>query len=44
VQVNSVLGLLHNVNVHDIASILGVHAATIFRAEVCRLVSYCVYM
>jgi hypothetical protein len=40
---NSVLGLLHRVDVGDVADASEVHASSIFRIEVCSLVSLCIY-
>jgi hypothetical protein len=42
-DVNYVLGFLHFVVVDDVADVSKVHAASIFRVEVCVLVSFCVY-
>jgi hypothetical protein len=44
IYVNSVLALLHRVVVGDVASVSEVRAASIFRVEVCMLVSFCVYI
>jgi hypothetical protein len=44
IAVNSVLGLLYHVNVGDVADISEVHALSIFSVEVCRLVSFFVYI
>lgn len=41
-DVNYVLGLLHRMVVEDGTDISEVHYASIFRVEVCRLVSFCV--
>jgi hypothetical protein len=43
-DVNSVLGLLHHVVVGSVVDVSEVHSASIFRVEVCRLVSYYVYV
>jgi hypothetical protein len=43
---HSVLGLLHHVDMGDVVDVPGVHAASIFRVNVCRLMSFhcvCVY-
>jgi hypothetical protein len=42
-DVNSVLGLLHHVDIGDVASVSDVHAATIFMVKMCRLASFLVY-
>jgi hypothetical protein len=41
IDVDFVLGLLHRVDVSDAADVSKVHAASIFRVEVCRLMSLC---
>jgi hypothetical protein len=40
-DVDSVLTLLHRVDVSYVIDISEVHVASIFRVEVCRLVSFC---
>jgi hypothetical protein len=40
---NCVLGLLHRVVVGDVADVLEVHAASMFRVDMCVLVRCCVY-
>jgi hypothetical protein len=44
IDVNSVLGLLHFVDVGNIAGVSEVRAASIFRVEACQLVNFCVYI
>jgi hypothetical protein len=44
IDVDSVVGLLHHVNVGDAADISEVCAASIFSVEVCRLMSFFVYI
>jgi hypothetical protein len=39
-DVNSVLGLLHRVNVGDVSDVSEVYATSIFRADVCRLLVF----
>jgi hypothetical protein len=43
IDVNSVLGLLHRVVVGDVTDVSDVHVASIFRVDVCRLMSLCIY-
>jgi hypothetical protein len=42
--VESLLGLLYYVDVGDVAHVLEVHVASIFRVRVRRLASFCIYM
>jgi hypothetical protein len=44
IDVKYVLKLFHRVVVGDVAEVSEVHAASIFRVDVCRLVSCFVYM
>jgi hypothetical protein len=41
---DSILLLLHSVDVGDVAYVSEVYAASIFRFEVCRLASFCLYI
>lgn len=43
-QVDSVLLLLHHADVGEVAQISNIHADSIFRVKVCRLMSFCVYI
>jgi hypothetical protein len=43
IDVNYVLGLLHSMIVGDVPDLSEVHAASIFKVEVCRFMSSCVY-
>jgi hypothetical protein len=40
INVHSVFELSHRVDVSEVADVLKVHAASIFRVEVCRLVNF----
>jgi hypothetical protein len=39
-DVNFILGLSHSVDVSEVSNVLKVQAASIFKVEVCRLVSF----
>jgi hypothetical protein len=43
-DINCLTGLLQRVVVGNVASVSGVHTTSLFRIEVCRLVSCCVYI
>jgi hypothetical protein len=43
IDVDFILGLLHYVDVDDVGDISKIHSASIFRVQVCRLVSFYVY-
>lgn len=43
-KVDSVLVLLHHVDVGDVAKISNIHADSIFRVKVCRLMSFYDYI